>query len=181
MMLYLFFSGGVKRKTLSMENISFHMSDFSCFCSNHSEEGERWKKLLCKFWSCPLFGKKEEEKMGKKSSSSPFENWREQHEICSSFAILKDDEDDDFDVVTSIVIMDFGQSQKKSWNFVYMHSIWRDLFTKRKKSRILLTKKSWKNPWNFVYMQASQWRPLLYLTIFFWIKSCKFVKVCLHF
>ena len=50
--------------------------------------------------------------MGKKSSSSPFEKWREQHEICSSFAILKDDEDDDFDVVTSIVIMDFDQTQK---------------------------------------------------------------------
>ena len=155
-----------------MENISFHMSDFSCFCSNHSEEGERWKKLLCKFWSCPLFGKKEEEKMGKKSSSSPFENWREQHEICSSFAILKDDEDDDFDVVTSIVIMDFGQSQKIretlftciEQNFFQFDEIY---LQKVKNREFYWRKNHEKIPWNFVYIQAKQCKTPFNLTRFF--------------
>ena len=125
------------------------------------------KNCYANFEAAHCLAKRKKKRWEKKSSSSPFENWREQHEICSSFAILKDDEDDDFDVVTSIVIIDFGQEQKIrdalsriSFNltiFIY----------KNKKSWILLTKKSQKIPWNFVYIQAKQCTSPFNLTRFF--------------
>ena len=85
---------------------------FPVFVPTTAKKANVGKNCYANFEAAHCLAKRKKKRWEKKSSSSPFENWREQHEICSSFAILKDDEDDDFDVVTSIVIMDFGQSQK---------------------------------------------------------------------